>query len=82
MIKILKNKGNIMYFPEGTWNLSPNLPVVKCSYGIIDVAMKAKAVIVPIAIQIQRRDNRKWMNQNWKKGKNLKNISRGRKDVL
>lgn len=51
MIKILKNKGNIMYFPEGTWNLSPNLPVVKCSYGIIDVAMKAKAVIVPIAIE-------------------------------
>ena len=51
MIKILKNKENIMYFPEGTWNLSPNLPVVKCSYGIIDVAMKAKAVIVPIAIE-------------------------------
>lgn len=51
MVNILKNRGNIMYFPEGTWNLSPNLPVVKCSYGIIDVAMKAKAVIVPIAIE-------------------------------
>ena len=51
MIDILKNNGNIMYFPEGTWNLSPNLPVVKCSYGIIDVAMKANAIIVPVAIE-------------------------------
>ena len=51
MVKIAKQGGNIMIFPEGTWNLSPNLPVVKCSYGIIDVAMKAKAVIVPIAIE-------------------------------
>ncbi len=51
MINILKNNGNIMYFPEGTWNLSPNLPVVKCSYGIIDVAMKSNAIIVPIAIE-------------------------------
>lgn len=51
MIDILKNNGNIMYFPEGTWNLSPNLPVLKCSYGIIDVAMKSNAVIIPIAIE-------------------------------
>lgn len=51
MINILKNNGNIMYFPEGTWNLSPNLPVVKCSYGIIDVAMKSNAIIVPIAVE-------------------------------
>ena len=51
MVDTLKNGGNLMYFPEGTWNLSPNLPVLQCPYGIIDVAMKADAVIVPIAIE-------------------------------
>lgn len=51
MVDILKKGGNIMYFPEGTWNLSPNLPVVQCPYGIIDIAMKSDAVIIPVAIE-------------------------------
>ena len=51
MINILKKGGNMMYFPEGTWNLSPNLPVLQCSYGIIDVAMRSGATIIPIGIE-------------------------------
>lgn len=38
MIDHLKQCGNLMYFPEGTWNLSPNLPVLPCYWGIIDIA--------------------------------------------
>lgn len=30
MIRLLQEGGNLMYFPEGTWNLSPNLPVLSC----------------------------------------------------
>ncbi len=51
MIQTLKLGGNIMYFPEGTWNLSPNLPVLQCPFGIIEVAQKSNAVIVPIGIE-------------------------------
>lgn len=51
MVSILKNGGNLMYFPEGTWNLSPNLPVLQCPYGIIDVAMKSGATIIPVGIE-------------------------------
>lgn len=51
MINILKSGGNLMYFPEGTWNLSPNLPVLQCPYGIIEVAMKSGATIIPIGIE-------------------------------
>lgn len=40
-----------MYFPEGTWNLSPNLPVLPFYRGIIDVALEANAIIIPIAIE-------------------------------
>lgn len=51
MIQILKRGGNIMYFPEGTWNLSPNLPVLPFYRGIIDVALSSDAVIIPVAIE-------------------------------
>ncbi|MBR1702339.1 MAG: 1-acyl-sn-glycerol-3-phosphate acyltransferase [Lachnospiraceae bacterium] len=49
MVDVLRNGGNLMYFPEGAWNLSPNLPVLPCYWGIIDVAREGNAVIVPIA---------------------------------
>lgn len=49
MIEILKQGGNLMYFPEGTWNLSPNLPVLPCYWGIIEEAKKGDAIIVLIA---------------------------------
>lgn len=51
MVKTLKEGANIMYFPEGTWNLSPNLPVLQIPYGIIETAQKSNAVIVPVGIE-------------------------------
>lgn len=49
MIEHLKQQGNLMYFPEGTWNLSPNLPVLPCYWGIVDIARKSNAIIIPVA---------------------------------
>lgn len=51
MIDVLLDGGNLMYFPEGNWNLSPNLPVLPCYWGIVNVAKKGNAIIVPIAIE-------------------------------
>lgn len=51
MIEHLKKGGNRMYFPEGTWNLSPNLPVLPCYWGIVDVAQAGNAIIVPVAVE-------------------------------
>lgn len=51
MINLLQNGGNIMYFPEGCWNLSPNLPVLPLFWGIIDVARYSGAYIIPIAVE-------------------------------
>ena len=51
MIKVLKSGTNLMFFPEGAWNLSPNQPMNPCYWGIIDVAKKGNAVILPIAIE-------------------------------
>lgn len=51
MINVLRKGGNMMYFPEGTWNLTENLPVLQLPFGIIDVAMRANATIIPIGIE-------------------------------
>ncbi len=51
MINILRQGGNMMYFPEGTWNLTENLPILPLPFGIIDVAMRAEATIIPIGIE-------------------------------
>lgn len=51
MIRILKNHGNILYFPEGTWNLTASSPMLKLYPGIITVASKGNAEIVPVAIE-------------------------------
>lgn len=51
MIQHLRDGGNLMYFPEGTWNLSPNLLVLPCYWGIVEIAQKSNAIIVPIAAE-------------------------------
>lgn len=48
MIKHLQAGGNLMYFPEGTWNITPNLPMLPCYWGIVDIAKKGNAIIVPV----------------------------------
>lgn len=51
MIEHLHQKGNLMYFIEGTWNISPNLPMLPCYWGIIDVARAGNAIIVPVGVE-------------------------------
>ena len=52
MIEILRNSGDILIFPEGHWNLSPNLLVKPLSWGVIKIAEQTRANIVPIAIDL------------------------------
>ncbi len=51
MINHLNDGGNLMYFIEGTWNLSPNLPMLPCYWGIVNIAKEGNAIIVPIAAE-------------------------------
>jgi len=54
MAKVLRNGGNILAFPEGTWNFSPNLLVLPVNWGILDSARLADRSIniVPIAFDL------------------------------
>lgn len=51
MVRLLREGGSLMYFPEGTWNMTPNLPVLPCYWGIVDVARQGRATIVPVAAE-------------------------------
>lgn len=50
-IELLEKGGNLLIYPEGAWNISPNLPVMKLYKGAVNIAVKTKADIIPIAIE-------------------------------
>lgn len=53
---VLKNNKNLLIYPEGVWNLTPNLLSLPLFPGIIDIAMDTGADIVPIAVEQYDKD--------------------------
>lgn len=51
MCNLLEAGKNIMYFPEGTWNLHPAKPMLPMYWGGIDIARKTKCPIVPVCME-------------------------------
>ena len=49
MVKAIEEGADLLVFPEGVWNKTPNLVVQKLFPGIHDVASRTNAIIVPIA---------------------------------
>lgn len=50
-VKLLKSKGNLMFFPEGIWNVEPSIPVLHLFPGIVEIAFRTSADIIPVAIE-------------------------------
>lgn len=50
-VELLKNGGNLLIYPEGAWNVSPNLVVMKTFTGTVRLAQETGAEIVPIAVE-------------------------------
>ncbi len=51
MIHILLKGHCIRYFPEGTWNLSPNKLHLPMSFGFLEIAQKAGVPIIPVVTE-------------------------------
>lgn len=51
MINHLKNGGDLMWFIEGTWNMSENGILLPAYWSIVPVAQEANAIIIPIAVE-------------------------------
>lgn len=62
MIERLKQGGNMLIFPEGTWNFSENQPVLPLFRGVVDAARETGALIVPFALEIVDDSNTYYVN--------------------
>lgn len=50
-IELIKNGGNLLIYPEGAWNVSPNLVVMKIFTGTVRMAQETGAEIIPIGLE-------------------------------
>lgn len=57
LLEYLAKGQSILWFPEGTWNLTPNLLMLPMKWGIIDIARQADAQIIPMALDYDREQN-------------------------
>ncbi len=51
MVEHLKHRTNVLMFPEGTWNRSPNKIMQPLYWGVIDIAKECNAPVVPIILE-------------------------------
>ena len=57
VLEYLAKGQSILWFPEGTWNLTANQLMMPMKWGIIDVARQADAQIIPAALDYDREAN-------------------------
>lgn len=50
-IELLKNNGNLVIYPEGAWNITPNLLTMEIFKGTVDMAAQTNSIIIPVAIE-------------------------------
>lgn len=54
VVAYLKKGKPILWFPEATWNLADNLLMLPMRWGIIEVAQRANAQIIPMVLDYDR----------------------------
>lgn len=57
IVAYLRQGQSILWFPEGTWNLTPCQLMLPMKWGIIETAYQANAQIVPMALDYDREKN-------------------------
>ena len=50
-IELLNNGGNLLIYPEGAWNVTPNEMVMKIFTGTVRMAKETGVDIIPIAVE-------------------------------
>ena len=68
-IELLNSGHNLLIYPEGVWNISPNLLTLPLFPGIIKMAKETGCDIVPIAIEQYDKDFIVNVGDNFKVGK-------------
>lgn len=53
MLKILQRGKSLLICPEGTWNLTPNKPMIPLNWGIVELAKQTGVPIIPLILEYQ-----------------------------
>ena len=59
-VELLQKNGNLLIFPEGAWNVTPNSIVMKIFTGTVRLAKETGAEIIPIGVE--QYDNNFYFN--------------------
>ncbi len=51
VLNLLHRKKSLLIFPEATWNLTPNLPMLPLHWGAVEFAQETNTPIVPITLE-------------------------------
>ena len=54
--KHLSSGKSLIWFPEGTWNLTNNLLMLPMKWGIIDCAQKCNVSIIPVILEYKAKN--------------------------
>lgn len=57
VLNLLHRKKSLLIFPEATWNLTPNLPMLPLHWGAVEFAQETNTSIVPITLEYTK-DNK------------------------
>ena len=68
-IELLTNGGNLLIYPEGAWNVSPNVIVMKTFNGTVRMAKETGVDIIPIAVEQYGKSFYFNVGENYKIGK-------------
>ena len=53
---ILKQGKDVLVMVEGVWNLTPHIPILPFSWGIIDTAKETNAPILPVILEYEKKE--------------------------
>lgn len=53
---ILKQGKDVLVMVEGVWNLTPHIPILPFSWGIIDTAKETNAPILPVILEYEKNE--------------------------
>ncbi len=69
LVRHLRLGHSVLMYPEATWNLSPNLPMLPMNYGCITISLETGAPILPIYLHFAKEVCRVEINQPFYPGK-------------
>lgn len=72
-IELLNRGKNLLIYPEGIWNVTPNLLTLPLFPGVIDIAMTTDCEIIPVAIEQYGKDFIVNIGSNFKVNEQLSN---------